>query len=59
MDDLATFRRFAEDCLRLAEIGPEEDRRILLEHAVAWAKLAEGTKNQHTTDSTFGCRGAQ
>jgi hypothetical protein len=35
MNDLAAYRRFAEECSRLAEIGPEEDQRILLEHAAA------------------------
>jgi hypothetical protein len=54
MNDLATYRRFAEECLRLAEIGPEEDRHILLEHAAAWTKLAEESERQHKADPTFG-----
>ena len=47
MRDLATYRRFAKECLRLAEVGPEEDRRILLEHAAAWTNLAEEVERQH------------
>jgi hypothetical protein len=47
MNDLAAYRRFAEECSRLAEIGPEEDQRILLEHAAAWTKLAEEAKHHY------------
>jgi hypothetical protein len=50
MNDLATYRRFAEECLRMAEIGPEEDRRILLEHAAAWTKLIEEAERRHNAD---------
>jgi hypothetical protein len=53
MNDLATYRGFAEEWLRLAEIGPEEDRRILLEHAAIWTKLAEELERQHKPDPTW------
>jgi hypothetical protein len=41
MIDPATCRKYAEECRRLATTASEEDRRILLEHAAVWAKLAE------------------
>jgi hypothetical protein len=53
MNDLATYRKFAEECLRLAEIGPEEDRRILVERAAAWTKLADETERGHKADPTL------
>jgi hypothetical protein len=53
MNDLATYRRFVEECLRLAEIGPEEDRRILLEHAAAWTKLVEEAERLDKADPTL------
>jgi hypothetical protein len=53
MNDLATYRRFAEECFRLAKIGPGEDRRILWEHAAAWTKLAEEAEWQHKAGPTL------
>jgi hypothetical protein len=53
MNDLATYRRFVEECLRLAEMGPEEDRRILLEHAAAWTKLVKEAERQDKADPTL------
>jgi hypothetical protein len=41
MHDPATYKRYAEECRRLATTGPEEHRLILLEIADAWIKLAE------------------
>jgi hypothetical protein len=41
MTDSATYRKFAEECQRLATTAPQNDRNILLEHAAAWLKLAE------------------
>jgi hypothetical protein len=39
MCDAATFRRFAEECQRLAETMPEKHRAALLEIAEAWIEL--------------------
>ena len=41
MTDSATFRKYAEECRRLATTAPENDRNLLLEHAAVWLKLAE------------------
>jgi hypothetical protein len=41
MTDPATYRKYAEECRRLATRAPENDRRLLLEHAAVWLKLAE------------------
>jgi hypothetical protein len=46
MRDPATYRRYAEECRRLASIMPEENRRTLLEIAEAWSKLAEEAESQ-------------
>ncbi len=41
MLDPATYRKYAEECRRLATTAPEKDRRLLVEHAAAWLQLAE------------------
>jgi hypothetical protein len=41
MTDPATYRKYAEECRRLATRAPENDRRLLLEHADVWLKLTE------------------
>ena len=41
MIDPATYRKYADECRRLATTAPENDRRLLLEHADVWLKLAE------------------
>jgi hypothetical protein len=46
MRDPATYRRYAEECRRLASIMPEEHRRTLMEIAEAWSKLAEEAERQ-------------
>ena len=46
MRDPATYRRYAEECRRLASIMPEEYRGTLLEIAEAWSKLAEEAERQ-------------
>jgi hypothetical protein len=46
MADPATYRKYAEDCLRLATTTPENDRRLLLEHAGVWLKLAEEAERE-------------
>jgi hypothetical protein len=40
MIDSATYRKYADECRRLATTAPENDRRLLLEHADVWLKLA-------------------
>jgi hypothetical protein len=47
MDEATTYRRYAEDCHRLAAAMGGEDRRALLEMAHEWLSLtqqAEGLK---------------
>ena len=41
MPDPVTYRKYAEECLRLATMSPENDRQLLLEHARVWITLAE------------------
>jgi hypothetical protein len=41
MIDPATCRKYAEECRHLAATAPENDRRLLLEHAAVWVRLAE------------------
>ena len=41
MIDPATYRKYADECRRLATTAPENDRRLLLEHADVWLNLAE------------------
>jgi hypothetical protein len=41
MRDPATYRRYAEECRRLAKTMPAENRHVLLEIARAWSDLAE------------------
>jgi hypothetical protein len=51
MTDSATFRKFAEECKRLATTAPENGRNILLEHAAAWLKLADEAEKHVTKKS--------
>ena len=46
MRDAATYRRFAEECQRLAMTLPEEHRAVLLEIAEAWTKLEQEAERQ-------------
>jgi len=41
MRDPTTYRRYAEECRRLAKMMPAEYRHVLLEIARAWSDLAE------------------
>ena len=41
MRNAATYRRYAEECRRLAEILPPEHRKTMLEIAESWTKLAQ------------------
>ena len=47
MRDPATYRRYAEECHRLASIMPDEHRGTLLEIAEAWSKLAEEAERRN------------
>jgi hypothetical protein len=46
MDDPTEYRRFAEDCQRLAATKSGEERRLLLEMAEAWLSLAQEAERQ-------------
>jgi len=46
MNDPATYRRYAEECQRLARTMPQEHRRTLLEIAEAWLTLARESERQ-------------
>ena len=53
MDPSTQYRRFAEECLRLAEqVESERHRRILHEMALAWSKLADETEPAGLQPST-------
>jgi hypothetical protein len=59
MADSATYRRFAEECKRLAATASENDRNVLLEHAATWLRLAveaeeHATKNLSNRNSATG-----
>jgi hypothetical protein len=41
MDDPATYRRYAEDCKRLARSMSLADRKVMLEIAEAWVVCAK------------------
>jgi hypothetical protein len=41
MTNPAIYRKYAEECLRLATTAPENDRCLLVEHAGVWLQLAE------------------
>ena len=42
MDSSTQYRKFAEDCRRYAQLAEtDEQRKVLLEMSVTWARLAE------------------
>jgi hypothetical protein len=49
MTDPAIYRKYAEECLRLATTASENDRSILVEHADVWLKLAEEAEREAAT----------
>jgi hypothetical protein len=51
MSDPTTYRRYAEECRRLAKIIPEEHRSVLLEVARAWNELADEQEVDPRSDS--------
>jgi hypothetical protein len=53
MDPSLQYRRFAEECRRLAEqVESERHRRTLREMALAWSKLADETERAGLQPST-------
>jgi hypothetical protein len=46
MKDIITFRRYAEDCRRLANSMKPEHKATLLEIADAWERVAEEHERQ-------------
>jgi len=48
-----TYRRFADECRLMVNMMPEEQRRILLEHAAAWTMLAEEAERKASTKKTL------
>jgi hypothetical protein len=44
--DPATCRKNADECRRLATTASENDRRLLLEHAAVWVKLAQEAEGE-------------
>ena len=55
MDDPTIYRRYADDCARLAKSMSPADRKVMLEIAEAWLvcarKAEEKTPDQKQTDS--------
>jgi hypothetical protein len=41
MTNSEIYRKFAQECQRMAKTAHEHDEKILLEHAASWLKLAE------------------
>jgi hypothetical protein len=48
MTDSEIYRNFAEECRLMAKTAPERDKKILLEHAAFWLKLAEEVEKDLT-----------
>jgi hypothetical protein len=48
MTDSEIYRKFAEECQRMAKTAREHDKKILLEHAAFWLKLAEEAEKDQT-----------
>jgi phytoene/squalene synthetase len=49
MQDAKNYRRYAEECERLAKAMPDESRRTLLDIAAAWRTLAAEAERQAVT----------
>jgi hypothetical protein len=52
MQDPAQFRKYAEECRRLAQFGLPEHRVTLLEIAEAWIKCAEDLESMRSSAGT-------
>jgi hypothetical protein len=48
MRDGSTYKRYAEECRRLANVMPEEHRRTILEIGDAWTKLAQEAERENS-----------
>ncbi len=46
MQNPAQYRKYAEECERLAREGPPENKATLLDIATAWRKCAEEAERQ-------------
>jgi phytoene/squalene synthetase len=46
MQDPSQYRRYAEECRRLAQAMPQQYRSTLLEIADAWIKCAEDVERE-------------
>jgi hypothetical protein len=49
MRDATTYRRYAQECRRLANMMPAEHRHVLLEIAETWSDLAQGQDDPRPT----------
>jgi hypothetical protein len=49
MTDPAIYRKYAQECLCPATMAPQNDRRLLLEHAGVWLQLAEKAEREEDT----------
>jgi hypothetical protein len=47
-DDPKTYRRYAEECQKLAKMMPDEHRPTLLAMAESWIELAHKAANSKT-----------
>ena len=48
MDAPSTYRKYAEECKRLAESMSPADKRVMLEIADAWLACAKQTEGKST-----------
>jgi hypothetical protein len=46
MTDAEQYRKYAEDCLRMAAKAPEADKKVLLGMADAWKMRAEAAEKK-------------
>ena len=48
MTNSEIYRKYAAECRLMAKTAPEHDKKILLEHAAFWLKLAEEAEKDQT-----------
>jgi hypothetical protein len=53
MQDAKTYRRFADDCMKLAKTMPEH-RNALVEMAATWQRLADAVEERARGEETSG-----
>jgi hypothetical protein len=51
MTNPAIYRKYPEECLRLATTALENDRRLLVERAGVWLQLAEEAEREEDTQA--------